>query len=180
VLLSFVIRRSRKIAQAVFALFSIAFAVSLVTSATAEAHVHHRLGHRHHNLRHAAHHHAHVRASQNEDAQPDVQADAGVAESAPRSVGGMRGMASYYGGRGRTASNGHVGAATCAHRSLPFGTVLRVTNLRNSRSMLVTVNDRGPFVRGRIVDVSVGAAAKLDMIHSGVAPVSIQVVGQRG
>lgn len=80
------------------------------------------------------------------------------------------GKASYYGGRGRTASSAHIGAYTAAHRSLPFGTKIKVTNLHNSRSVVVTVNDRGPFVRGRIVDVSTGAAGVLGMRSAGVAP----------
>jgi len=88
------------------------------------------------------------------------------------------GKASYYGGRGRTASGGHVGAFTAAHRSLPFGTKLRVTNLHNSRSVVVTVNDREPFVRGRIVDVSTGAAGVLGMRGAGVAPVRVEMVSR--
>ena len=88
------------------------------------------------------------------------------------------GKASDYGGRGRTASGGHVGAYTAAHRSLPFGTQVRVTNLHNARSVVVTVNDRGPFVRGRIVDVSTGAAGVLGMKGAGVAPVRIEVVSR--
>ncbi len=88
------------------------------------------------------------------------------------------GKASYYGGRGRTASGGHVGALTAAHRSLPFGTKLRVTNLHNQRSVVVTVNDRGPFVRGRIVDVSTGAAGVLGMKGAGVAPVRVELVSR--
>ena len=88
------------------------------------------------------------------------------------------GKASYYGGRGRTASGGHVGAFTAAHRSLPFGTHLRVTNLRNRRSVVVTVNDRGPFVRGRIVDVSTGAANALGFRSAGVAAVRVEVVSR--
>lgn len=88
------------------------------------------------------------------------------------------GNASYYGGRGRTASGAHVGHMTAAHKTLPFGTMLRVTNLHNHRSAVVTVNDRGPFVRGRIVDVSVGAAGALGMRGSGVAPVRIEVVAR--
>ncbi|MDE2361873.1 MAG: septal ring lytic transglycosylase RlpA family protein [Hyphomicrobiales bacterium] len=88
------------------------------------------------------------------------------------------GKASYYGGRGRTASGGHVGALTAAHRSLPFGTHLRVTNLRNRRSVVVTVNDRGPFVRGRIVDVSTGAANALGFRSAGIAPVRVEVVSR--
>ncbi len=88
------------------------------------------------------------------------------------------GKASYYGGRGRTASGGHVGHLTAAHRSLPFGSKIRVTNLRNKRSVVVTVNDRGPFVRGRIVDVSTGAASVLGMKGAGVAPVRVELVSR--
>ena len=91
----------------------------------------------------------------------------------------LTGGASYYGGRGRTASGVHVGGMTAAHKTLPFGTLLRVTNLRNHRSAVVTVNDRGPFVRGRIVDVSVGAANALGMRSAGIASVRIEVVSRR-
>lgn len=65
---------------------------------------------------------------------------------------------------------------TCAHRSLPFGTRLRVTNLRNNRTAILTVADRGPFIRGRIVDVSVGAANALGFRSAGVVPVKIETV----
>ena len=91
-------------------------------------------------------------------------------------AGGQTGSASYYSG-GRTAAGGRVGAATCAHRTLPFGTKVLVTNLRSGLRAVLTVNDRGPFVRGRIVDVSVGAAGRLGMISSGTAPVRVQVLG---
>lgn len=93
--------------------------------------------------------------------------------------GVQTGGASYYSG-GRTANGGVVGAATCAHRSLPFGTRLLVTNLANAHQMVLTVNDRGPFVAGRILDVSRVAAASLGMLQSGTAPVRIQVVGGPG
>jgi rare lipoprotein A len=65
---------------------------------------------------------------------------------------------------------------TAAHRSLPFGTVLRVTNLANQRSITVTVNDRGPFIRGRILDVSSGAADALGFRGAGVTQVRIEKV----
>ncbi len=64
---------------------------------------------------------------------------------------------------------------TCAHRFLPFGTRLRVTNLKNHHSTVLVVNDRGPFVRGRIVDVSVPAANALGFRHAGVARVRLEV-----
>jgi rare lipoprotein A len=65
---------------------------------------------------------------------------------------------------------------TAAHRSLPFGTQLKVTNLRNGKTVKVRVNDRGPFTGGRILDVSRGAARHLGMISSGTAKVKIEVL----
>jgi rare lipoprotein A len=91
----------------------------------------------------------------------------------------QNGMASYYGpelhGR-RTASGerfNHHGM-TAAHRSAAFGSRLKVTNLANGRSVVVRVNDRGPFVRGRIVDVSAGAARQIGMHGRGVARVRVE------
>jgi len=86
------------------------------------------------------------------------------------------GKASYYNLKGKTASGGRVGHMTAAHRTLPFGSKLRVTNLANKRSVVVTVNDRGPFIGGRIIDVSKGAAHALGMVQSGVARVHVQRV----
>ncbi|MBE9216476.1 septal ring lytic transglycosylase RlpA family protein [Plectonema cf. radiosum LEGE 06105] len=75
--------------------------------------------------------------------------------------------ASYYG------SNTQL---TAAHRTLPFGTKVKVTNENNGRSTIVTINDRGPFIRCRIIDVSRKAAKELNMIDSGVVPVTIKVL----
>ena len=86
------------------------------------------------------------------------------------------GKASYYGGRGRTASGGHVGHLTAAHRTLPFGTKVRVTNKRNGRSVVVRINDRGPYSGGRILDVSKAAASRLGLVASGTAPVTVTVI----
>lgn len=86
------------------------------------------------------------------------------------------GNASFYGYRGRTASGGHVGAFTAAHRSLPFGTKVRVTNLVNDRSVIVTINDRGPFVRGRVIDVSTNAAQSLGFRVAGVVRVKVETL----
>lgn len=86
------------------------------------------------------------------------------------------GKASFYGYHGRTASGGHVGAYTAAHRSLPFGTKVRVTNLGNQRSVVVTINDRGPFVRGRVIDVSAHAAQSLGFRSAGVARVKVEAL----
>ncbi|MGL5116142.1 MAG: septal ring lytic transglycosylase RlpA family protein [Beijerinckiaceae bacterium] len=88
------------------------------------------------------------------------------------------GMASYYGAKfeGRKTASGERYAArqmTAAHRTMPFGTKLKVTHLRNGKSVIVRVNDRGPFVRGRIVDVSGVAAQHLGLKQSGVARVRV-------
>jgi rare lipoprotein A len=86
------------------------------------------------------------------------------------------GKASYYNLGGRTASGGHVGAFTAAHRTLPFGSKVRVTNLKNNRSVVVTVNDRGPFTGGRVIDVSAHAADALGFRSAGVAHVKVEPV----
>lgn len=65
---------------------------------------------------------------------------------------------------------------TAAHRTLPFGTKVRVTNLDNNRSVVVTINDRGPFVKNRIIDLSYGAARKLGFVKQGLARVRIQLL----
>lgn len=93
--------------------------------------------------------------------------------------GGSHGVASYYWQPQRVASGGQFNpnALTAAHRSLPFGTRVRVTNKRNGRSVVVTINDRGPFVKGRIIDLSKRAAGVIGMQGAGVAPVHVQVVG---
>ena len=96
--------------------------------------------------------------------------------SSPAFADSWTGKASYYAQTGRTASGEHVGNLTAAHRSLPFGTQLRVTNLQNQKSVIVRVNDPGPFIRGRIVDVSVGAADVLGMRRQGVAMVRVERV----
>lgn len=65
---------------------------------------------------------------------------------------------------------------TAAHPSLPFNTRVKVTNLKNKKSVIVRINDRGPFIKKRIIDVSMAAARRLDIIHSGVAKVSVEVL----
>jgi rare lipoprotein A len=84
------------------------------------------------------------------------------------------GMASFYGG-GRTASGQVTGPAelTAAHRTLPFGTKVLVTNVGNGKTVIVRITDRGPYGRGRIIDVSRAAARELDMIGSGTTLVSV-------
>lgn len=93
--------------------------------------------------------------------------------------------ASYYADKfhGRKTSSGEVFNMydyTCAHKTFPFGTVLRVTNLANNKTVDVRVNDRGPFVAGREVDLSKAAAVKLDMIKSGTARVKIEILNSKG
>ena len=91
------------------------------------------------------------------------------------------GQGSYYANkfRGRPTASGapyRPSKMTAAHSTLPFGTRIRVTNVRNGRSVKVTVNDRGPHVAGRIVDVSGKAARRLDLVRAGVVPVKLEVI----
>ena len=91
------------------------------------------------------------------------------------------GQGSYYADKfaGRATASGvpyRPGQMTAAHNTLPFGTRIKVTNVRNGKSVKVTVNDRGPHVKGRIVDVSGKAARKLDLIDAGVVPVQLKVI----
>jgi rare lipoprotein A len=86
------------------------------------------------------------------------------------------GKASYYSLGGRTASGSHVGAFTAAHRTLPFGSKVRVTNLKNNRSVVLTINDRGPFTGGRVIDVSANAADILGFRSAGVAHVKVEPI----
>ena len=106
--------------------------------------------------------------------------DDGVPGDEPREIF-ERGGASWYGIQfhQRKTANGErfdMGAMTAAHKTLPFGTRVLVT-ASNGRSVTVTINDRGPFVKGRVIDLSTGAASALGITGAGVAPVSLQVVG---
>jgi len=91
------------------------------------------------------------------------------------------GMASWYGPgfHGNRSASGEVfnqNALTAAHRTLPFGTQVRVTNLNNGQSVVVRINDRGPFSGGRIIDLSRGAASEIGMVSSGTARVRVEVL----
>ncbi len=93
----------------------------------------------------------------------------------------FRGLASYYGREfaGRFTASGEIYdpmALTAAHRSLPFGTRLRVTHVQNQRSVIVRINDRGPHLPDRILDLSEAAAQALDMLHQGVAEVECEIL----
>jgi rare lipoprotein A len=97
---------------------------------------------------------------------------------------GERGIASTYSMKlvGHATASGERldrNAMTAAHKSLPFGTKLIVTNKRNGRKVIVTVNDRGPYRKGRIIDLSPAAAAQLGMWRAGLAPVEIRIADER-
>src|SRR5262249_32991063 len=94
-------------------------------------------------------------------------------------AGGMTGIPSLSRG-GKTANGEHAsaGGMTAAHRSLPFGTLVRVTNRSSQRSVVVRINDRGPFVGGRVIDLTPAAAHAIGF--SGLAPVTLSVVGHGG
>lgn len=104
-----------------------------------------------------------------------------AARRVPAAQGPWEGNASWYGVdyHGRRAADGsryNMYELTAAHPSLAFGTRVRVTNLGNGRKVVVTVTDRGPFVEGRIIDVSFAAAQQLDMLDDGVTVVRLEVV----
>lgn len=104
--------------------------------------------------------------------------------SGSKSTFTQSGQGSYYADKfeGRKTASGTTYRArklTAAHNTLPFGTVIRVTNPRNHRSVKVTVTDRGPHAKGRIVDLSRKAARKLDIVDAGVAPVQLKVVKRK-
>lgn len=143
-----------------------------------------------HKLAHVAKHETHKAESEAKpQAKVDLPAkkhqqaaapttDAKASERAYRVSSSQSGMASYYGfeAGSQTASGQRFNpsAMTAAHRTLPFGTKVRVTNKRNGKSVIVTINDRGPFIRGRIIDLSTAAAGVIGMRSSGVAPVTVE------
>jgi rare lipoprotein A len=93
----------------------------------------------------------------------------------------LEGVASYYADEfhGKKTSNGEIydmNDLTAAHRTFPFGTKVRITNLENGKTVIVRVNDRGPFHEGRIIDLSLGAAKELDIVKTGTARVRIEVL----
>lgn len=96
-----------------------------------------------------------------------------------------KGLASWYGVpyHGRRAANGEIYdmyKLTAAHRTLPFDSVVRVTNLKNGRKTEVRINDRGPFVENRVIDLSLAAARELEMVAAGVAPVHLELLAGAG
>jgi rare lipoprotein A len=127
--------------------------------------------HHHHHYFHRHHHHHASNGGSWRDANAMIVPSSGSGRS-------FSGMASFYGNESgsRTASGQRFNqnAMTCAHRSLPFGTRLRVTH--GGRSVVVTVNDRGPFVRGRVLDLSTAAARAVGITGSGVGHVVAEVM----
>ena len=102
--------------------------------------------------------------------------------SVDKRVGAVeRGKATWYGGRfhGRKTASGEIfdeNGMTAAHKTLPFDTRVRVTNLNNGRAVEVRITDRGPYAKGRIIDLSKAAATRLDMLRAGVVPVKLEVL----
>jgi len=96
----------------------------------------------------------------------------------PKPVSVLHGKASFYGKPQPTASGERFNprAMTAAHKTLPMHTVVRVVNLRNFKSVIVRINDRGPYIRGRIIDLSTASAEKISMIGAGVVPVRVEVL----
>lgn len=95
------------------------------------------------------------------------------------------GVASWYGPgfHGKSTSNGEIynmNAMTAAHKTLPMNTMVKVTNIKNKRTTVVRINDRGPFVSGRVIDLSHAAANSIAMLGEGTAPVTLEVVGFYG
>jgi rare lipoprotein A len=115
---------------------------------------------------------------------PEKKAEpAPAATAAPAAGDVITGKAAWYGAKfnGRKTASGerfNAAALTAASKTLPFGTLVRVTNLKNKKSVVVRINDRGPSQPDRIIDVSRAAAAKLGMLRSGTAEVELKVVGQ--
>ena len=93
----------------------------------------------------------------------------------------MKGVSSFYADdfHGKLTANGEIYdmyGLTAAHKTLPLNTIVRVTNLSNNKSLILRINDRGPYVKGRILDCSYGAAKKLDFISQGTTDVKVEVI----
>ncbi len=110
-------------------------------------------------------------------------APAPTAPEKAASADSSEGKVAYYGKKfnGRKTASGerfNAGAMTMAHKTLPFGTMVKVTNIKNSKSVVVRVNDRGPSTPDRIGDLTSGAASKIRMVRTGVIDAKLEVVGQ--
>lgn len=139
---------------------------------------------RKHARRHARRHHGYAPRQARGMGRQAARAQRRVRAAAMPATGGLTGIASYYGGgfHGRPTASGvrfNANGLTAAHRTLPFGTRVRVTHLGNGRSVDVVINDRGPFIGGRIIDLSRGAAGVIGMHGQGIARVRVSVLGRR-
>jgi rare lipoprotein A len=107
-----------------------------------------------------------------------------VPRASPAPAGELEGLASYYAEpyHGRRTANGEVFDSyrelTAAHRTLPFDTIVRVKNKNNGKEVEVRINDRGPFIDGRVIDLSHLAAQEIDMVRAGIAPVRLEILGK--
>lgn len=121
-------------------------------------------------------------ANRSDDFTPRVSRRSARRTTTSLTGGALRGsgIASYYWQPQRVASGGwfNPNAMTAAHKTLPFGTKVRVTNLNNGRSVTVRINDRGPYIAGRVIDLSRAAASAVGMVGSGLARVSLAVLGR--
>lgn len=127
-------------------------------------------------------------AQQSAQARPDVERDSVkkieihyACDSVKAEKYYEKGKATYYSAKahGRRTANGEKhdkNAMICAHKKLPFGTLIRVVNENNKKEVVVRVNDRGPFGKGMVIDLSIGAAKQLGMLAAGVVPVTLYVV----
>jgi len=95
---------------------------------------------------------------------------------AAQAESGIASVYSYKGSKTASGERAHPGGLTAAHRTLPFGTVVRVTNRHNGKSVSVRINDRGPFIRGRVLDLSTGAARAVGLTSAGVGRVTAEVI----
>ena len=127
-------------------------------------------------------------ATPNPPAPVSPSSPAAVTPNAPArvtpSATELEGLATYYAEpyHGRRTASGEVfdtyKGMTAAHRTLPFNTVVRVTNTTNGKQVVVRINDRGPFIDGRVIDLSLAAARKIDLVRPGIAPVRLQIIKQ--
>ena len=152
-------------------------ATTIGSASSTERHAHMRVHylHHHHNVaRLAIHHHYAHRIERRHRALARRVRHEWAAEVRGGSYSGIASV--YSGGRTANGEYARAGALTAAHRTLPFGTMVRVTNSRTGRSVVVRINDRGPFVRGRVIDLTPAGARALGF--SGLAPVTLSVVGR--
>lgn len=117
----------------------------------------------------------------NSSPTPSPEPEKSVRSSTGKILLTLEGVASYYAHdfHGKLTSNGEtfdMNALTAAHRTFPFGTKIRVTNLENNLAVMVRVNDRGPFKEGRMIDLSLGAAKEINLVKTGTARVKLEVL----